>query len=139
LESGVKEVIVLQYFEESLPFLFRSGNVETTNRYFELFNSFITYNRLTNSYPPYFSRIIKLYTMEESKETAYRKKRVDDILKVSASIGMSDQVENRAVLGLILARKKQISSELLAAELTDMEISDYFRITHCNDSLKAIF
>jgi hypothetical protein len=54
-------------------------------KYFRLFNNYIKYNRL-RYYPPFFSRIMKLYTMEETKFNISRKKYAEDILTITDSV-----------------------------------------------------
>jgi hypothetical protein len=43
--------------------------------------------------------------MEEAKDSVYNKKKMEDVLRVSESIGMTDILQNRAVLRLIVSRK----------------------------------
>jgi hypothetical protein len=48
--------------------------------------------------------------MEEAKDSFYKKKKMEDVLRVSESIGMTDILQNRAVLRLIVSRKNENSN-----------------------------
>lgn len=54
-----------------------------SHQYFELFNSYIVYNRIMEIHPCYFSKILKNSIIEDIKEDIVRSKQAKDILKVS--------------------------------------------------------
>jgi hypothetical protein len=79
----LKFYFILRYFEEEIPLMFKAEG--DANRYFSLFNNYIKHNRL-RQYPPFFSRIMKLYTMEEAKLNISRKKTAQNILNITKNV-----------------------------------------------------
>jgi hypothetical protein len=69
-----------------LPLIFTGA--EEAERYSDLFHAYIMHNRCYQKYPPYFSRIIKLYTAGEARDNRARQRSAVDVMKVSQLIGM---------------------------------------------------
>jgi hypothetical protein len=74
--SNIQNFFILRYFDEEIPFVFLEEDNSKMNYYFKLFSKYILWNKTKNIYPPYFSKIMKLYTTEEVKSSINRAKTV---------------------------------------------------------------
>ena len=54
--------------------------------YHELFNNYRNYHKLKNGYPPFFSKLIKYYTVTAMSEDIRKCKSVREILRIAEKI-----------------------------------------------------
>ena len=126
----MKSYFILRYFGEEIPLLFRGEHEPKAEKYFHLFNNYIRYNRL-RQYPPFFSRIMKHYTIEEIKSSISRMGYASDILKVTELLSIEDPSFSRKVMEDVYFKSKKEKLKVDSA-LGISEISDYFKILHCS-------
>lgn len=89
-------------------------------------------------YPPFFSRIMKLYTLEEAKRNISRKKTAQSILNITRDVFEIKEDEGLSLLSMVYLEYRKETLKL-ESELKTNEIRDYFRIIHCSENLMRVF
>lgn len=66
-------------------------------KYYKLFTNYIKYNKLKR-YPPFLSKIMKIYTTEEARANLSKKKCFNDMLKFAEGLKIRTVEQNKKTL-----------------------------------------
>ena len=86
---------------------------EEAQEYFDVFKGYQSFHRLSQLYPPYFSKLIKHYTATYTIEGINRNRQVSEILKVTEKVtGYITDVSYQIMSELVEARPEKYQGQL---------------------------
>ena len=101
--------------------------------HYEGFRAYQNCQRLKQVYPPFFSKLVRHYTLAELSEGVQRSRQVAEVLRTVEKIsGEVSDLNMEVMREIVDAREERNQGILREAVLSQGEVLDFLKIATCN-------